>query len=268
MCRGSPLPEVGEIQGGHVVVFDDVTALIQAQRDAAWAEVARRLAHEIKNPLTPIQLSAERLRRKYLKTMNPADAEILDRATHTIVQQVEAMKEMVKTFSEYAHTPKMDLRPLDLNAVVGDVVELYRGDRRATFHLDLATELPAVEADAGRLRQLLHNLFKNAIEAGGSDGQVQISVATRCATNNSCRYIELRLDDNGPGIPEELLGSVFEPYVTTKPKGSGLGLAIVKKIVEEHGGQLSIDNRDGACVTLKLPVRHAADGALPAARNT
>ncbi|WP_303909395.1 sensor histidine kinase [Thiohalomonas denitrificans] len=256
MCRGSALPGVGDIQGGHVIVFDDVTALIQAQRNAAWAEVARRLAHEIKNPLTPIQLSAERLRRKYLKEMSADEADLLDRATHTIIQQVEAMKTMVRSFSEYAHTPEMDFQPLNLNTVVSEVVELYRGGY-AAIELDLDRELPPVEADAGRLRQVLHNLIKNAIEAGSEMHPVTIRVSTSCPGSDSCRFVQLDLTDDGPGIPEVLLGKLFEPYVTTKPKGSGLGLAIVQKIIEEHGGMLSVENTQprGVSVSIRLPIR-------------
>ncbi len=257
MCRGSSLPNVGDIEGGHVIVFDDITALIQAQRDAAWGEVARRLAHEIKNPLTPIQLSAERLRRKYLQRMPPDDAEVLDRATHTIVQQVETMKEMVKAFSDYARPPNLQLRSLDLNSLIREVAELYRGDRQVRIRSSLGREMPPIEADAGRLRQVLHNLFKNALEAGEQTGRVTVRIATRCATEDSCRYVELTIEDTGPGFPDAMIGQLFEPYVTTKPRGSGLGLAIVKKIVEEHGGMLWAENIEGggARITVRLPVR-------------
>ncbi|HKJ77087.1 MAG TPA: ATP-binding protein, partial [Gammaproteobacteria bacterium] len=257
MCRGSALGEHGQPQGGHVVVFDDITALIQAQRDAAWGEVARRLAHEIKNPLTPIQLSAERLRHKYLRQMGPEDAEVLERATHTIIQQVETMQEMVKAFSDYARTPELERRPIDLNALVREVLDLYGGDGQAEIETALDPELPRVEADAGRLRQLLHNLVKNALESGGREGPVRLEVSTRCAREDTCRHVELRVRDNGPGFPEQVRSQLFEPYVTTKRKGTGLGLAIVKKIVEEHGGMLGADNRaeGGAEVTIRLPIR-------------
>lgn len=270
MCRGSALPGVGEIRaGGHVIVFDDVTALIQAQREAAWAEVARRMAHEIKNPLTPIQLSAERLRHKYLNSMPPEDAELLDRSTHTIVQQVEAMKEMVKTFSDYAHIQRMQPRPLDLNSVVHDVVDLYRADRYLNLRLALADTLPQVEADAGRMRQVLHNLIKNAIEAGAGR-PVSVEVTTACVRNQGCTAVELTLTDDGPGIPEELRGRLFEPYVTTKAKGSGLGLAIVKKIIEEHGGMLTVENVEarGARVTVRLPIRQESQARTGLAATT
>jgi nitrogen fixation/metabolism regulation signal transduction histidine kinase len=262
MCRGAALGSGGAGNRAHVVVFDDITALVQAQRDAAWGEVARRLAHEIKNPLTPIQLSAERLRHKYLKSMSEKDAEVLDRATHTIVQQVEVMKEMVKAFSEYARTPKLELRRLDLNRLVDDVVELYRGHHgAASVETSLDPALPPVEADTGRLRQLLHNLIKNAQEATAEGASPWLRVATaQPAKDSGMRAVELTVEDNGPGIPEELVGRIFDPYVTTKPKGSGLGLAIVKKIVEEHGGSILAQNRTegGARIIVRLPQRAIA----------
>jgi len=247
-------PTDADGRGGHVVVFDDITALIQAQRDAAWGEVARRLAHEIKNPLTPIQLSAERLRHKYLRTMSPAEAELLDRSTHTIVQQVEALKEMVKTFADYAHTPKMKFRRCDLNALISEVLDLYRGDSQLTIQLEPDPHLPPVELDSGRIRQLLHNLIKNAREAGG-DAPLELTLRSRCLSPE-CDQIELLIEDSGPGIPEALLPRLFEPYVTSKSKGTGLGLAIVKKIVEEHGGIIRADNRaaGGARIEIRLPL--------------
>lgn len=258
MCRGALLSG----SEGHVIVFDDITALIQAQRDAAWGEVARRLAHEIKNPLTPIQLSAERLRHKYLATMPAADAEVLDRATHTIVQQVEAMKEMVKAFSDYARPPQIRLEMVGMNRIVNEVVELYQTEQRPiSFDLRLDPRTPAIEADAGRLRQVLHNLIKNALEACGAAG-AHIRITTHCAEQTGCRYVELSVCDDGPGIPEEMLANLFEPYVTSKPKGTGLGLAIVKKIVEEHGGMIWVENmpEGGACIMIRLPVKAKGDG--------
>ena len=256
MCRGTPLPDSSDTPGGTLIVFEDITTLVQAQRNAAWGEVARRLAHEIKNPLTPIQLSAERLRHKYLHQMSKADAGVLDRATHTIVQQVETLKEMVKAFSEYARMPTLQRENVDLNAIIKEVLELYQGgDNQIRFSLELDSSTPHIEADIGRLRQLLHNLIKNALEAMDYKmGELQIS--TRCAEEHACRYVELKFKDSGPGFPEELIGQVFEPYVTSKPRGSGLGLAIVKKIVEEHGGMLEAENvaGGGACVVIRLPV--------------
>ncbi len=256
MCRGTNLSGAAGGRGDHVVVFDDVTALVQAQRDAAWGEVARRLAHEIKNPLTPIQLSAERLRHKFLGQMAAADADMLDRATHTIVQQVEAMKRMVNAFSEYARAPQIQLAPLDVNALVREVLELYGN---VDAHFDFDTTMPQIEADSIRLRQLLHNLVKNALEATGNDEPMRLDISSRCADESGCRFVELIVRDYGPGFPEETAGQLFEPYVTTKPKGTGLGLAIVKKIVEEHGGMVWAENLEqGACVVIRLPVMAAA----------
>jgi len=251
MCGGATLPG----DGGYVIVFDDVTNLLQVQRDAAWGEVARRLAHEIKNPLTPIQLSAERLRHKYLKSMPPEDAEVLDRSTHTIVQQVEVMKEMVQAFSEYARSPKLELCPLELNVLINEVLDLYRNNRLGvTVNTALQPDLPLVSADSGRMRQLLHNLIKNALEAM-ADGEAVLALTTREINERGVSMVELRVSDRGPGIPDEILEKIFEPYVTAKPKGSGLGLAIVKKIVEEHSGLIWAENRkQGACLTVRLPL--------------
>jgi PAS domain S-box-containing protein len=258
ICGGASLPGITESGSGYVVVFEDVTTLIQAQRDAAWAEMARRLAHEIKNPLTPIRLSAERLRHKYLKTMVPAEADLLDRSTHTIIQQVEAMQEMVKAFSEYARAPKLERRSLDLNVLINEVLDLYRDHVPVQWELRLQTGLPAVEADVGRFRQLLHNLFKNALEALAERNDGRITISTQCVEESGFTLVELRIDDNGPGFPAALLGRLFEPYVTTKPKGTGLGLAIVKKIVDEHGGMIVAENTpDGACVVIRLPLETA-----------
>jgi len=256
MCRSTPFAQAGQRQRGHVVVFDDITALIQAQRDAAWGEVARRLAHEIKNPLTPIQLSAERLRRKFLRTLPEGDAEVLDRATHTIVQQVEAMKAMVNDFAEYARVPTLKTEPLVLDQLVTEVMELYKGSATgARLQVELGIGDYEIEADPMRLRQVVHNLVKNAQEAIGEQSDGRISVRTRIRERRDGCFVELRVDDNGPGIDRELLGKLFEPYVTTKLKGTGLGLAIVKKIVEEHGGIIWAENSSqGASVVLQLPL--------------
>jgi len=256
MCRGAPLHNSQGEQSGDVIVFDDVTALIQAQRDAAWGEVARRLAHEIKNPLTPIQLATERLRRKYLSKLEGEDADLLDRATHTISQQVETMKEMVNAFSEYARAPQLHLQPVDLNITIREVIDLYQADPEVTLEADLDTTLPAVEADISRLRQLLNNLIKNAKEAREAATTIRIDTQTRCIEEDNCRFIELRIQDNGPGFSKDMLPQLFEPYVTNKEKGTGLGLAIVKKIVEELGGVIRADNAidGGAVLSIRLPV--------------
>jgi len=243
MCRGTTLQGSGHRGSGLVVVFDDVTALIQAQRDAAWGEVARRLAHEIKNPLTPIQLSAERLRHRFMERMAPDEAEILDRATRTIVNQVESMKTMVNAFSEYARVPRISLEPMTLNSLVREVLDLYRGgELNVQIVEQLDAEPDCIDGDAGRLRQLLHNLFKNALEAVREMPDARITVVTRLLPEDGKDRLELCVEDNGPGFDPGVLENVFEPYVSTKPKGSGLGLAIVKKIVEEHGGTISAEN--------------------------
>ncbi|RLJ20168.1 two-component sensor histidine kinase [bacterium endosymbiont of Escarpia laminata] len=255
ICRSTPFAQPNG-RNGHIILFDDVTALIRAQRDAAWGEVARRLAHEIKNPLTPIQLSAERLRHKYLHTMPEQDARVLDRATHTIVQQVEAMKEMVNDFSEYARPPQMKAKPLQADRLISEVVDLYRGlDKEICLDVSLQAGTSQIEADSLRLRQVVHNLVKNAQEAVAGQDDGCVSVSTQIIEREDHAFFEMRVQDNGPGFSEEMLQHLFEPYVTSKPKGTGLGLAIVKKIVEEHGGIIWAENcSDGACLTLQLPV--------------
>ncbi len=265
VCRGTPLPGSDHPQPGHVIVFDDLTELIQAQRNAAWSEVARRLAHEIKNPLTPIQLSAERLRHKYLGKLQGADAAGLDRLTRTIVHQVEGMKEMVNAFSDYARNPPTAPKLVDLNELINDVLALYAAEGSGhAIRLHLEPELPAVEADPVRLRQVLHNLVKNALEAS-SDARPELAVATRCVRESAGLCIEVRISDRGVGFSEAILEHAFEPYATTKPGGTGLGLAIVKKIVEEHGGVVWAENnpQGGATVIIRFPVC-----AAPVRHNT
>ena len=264
-CACTALPGDDDHDAGFVVVFDDITALLQAQRDAAWGEVARRLAHEIKNPLTPIQLSAERLRRKYLHTMPREQAQVLDRATHTIVQQVEAMKEMVNAFSDYARAPDMDMHRFDIDKLVHEVVDLYRTQESGlTIKLKTGTDLPLVEADVGRIRQILHNLITNAAEAlENIDGGV-IEVTVDATEVQEVQVIEIVVADNGPGFHMGSMSQVFDPYVTTKPKGTGLGLAIVKKLVEEHVGTIEAENREegGAIIRVKLPINEVAREAM------
>jgi nitrogen fixation/metabolism regulation signal transduction histidine kinase len=265
MCACTPMPgEGGDV--GYVIVYDDITALLQAQRDAAWGEVARRLAHEIKNPLTPIQLSAERMRRRFLSSMNAQDAEVLQRSTDTIVQQVETMKQMVNAFSEYARAPDMTITRFDLNPLVTEVADLYRSNSRVEFRLDLDRTLETIEADRGRVRQILNNLLMNAIEALDGVAPARVDIVTRFERGGDAAYAVVTVSDNGPGFQRELLGRVFDPYVTSKPKGTGLGLAIVKKIVEEHGGRIDADNRPegGARVRIVLPVKDSTRSASSA----
>jgi len=248
ILRGARLPD-----DGIVAVFDDTTEVDRARRDAAWAEVARRLAHEVKNPLTPIQLAAERLRRRVLPRLSADDADVLDRATHTIVAQVEALKTLVNAFGDYARTPQLQRSRVDLNALVGELIELYAGDARLQFQARLADPPPQVQADSGRLRQVLHNLIKNAQEAAGDGVPVRIEVGTQVSDVGG--MVELWVADDGPGLPEGFDAGWFEPYRSTKPKGTGLGLAIVRKIAEEHGGQLLTRPTalGGACFVLRLP---------------
>jgi nitrogen fixation/metabolism regulation signal transduction histidine kinase len=284
ILRGTRLPgRARKKDGGWVVVFDDVTALMQAQREAAWGEVARRMAHEIKNPLTPIQLSAERIRHKYLKLLPEQERTTLDRATRTIVDQVESLKSMVNAFSDYARPSALKLEPVSLNELIRDVAELYKSDqapgtdttlplrpaegaaRPVMLKLDLGADLPLLRADTRRLRQVLHNLLLNARDALAASPQPRVQVHTRTLQHGERAFVELRIEDNGPGFPDTLMGRLFEPYVTTKDKGTGLGLAIVKRIVEEHAGTILAENlkRGGAAVTLRLPINPAP--ALPGA---
>jgi nitrogen fixation/metabolism regulation signal transduction histidine kinase len=239
---------------GCVVVFDDITHLIQAQRDAAWAEVARRLAHEIKNPLTPIQLSAERIQRKLHDRLSAADGEMLDRATRTIVNQVTALKGMVDAFSQYARSPEATPQSLDLNQLVREILTLY-DSMGSHIRADLAPRLEPVFGHPGQIRQLIHNLLQNAQDAVSGMEEPRITIRTEQKDGGLLMSIE----DNGLGFPETLMTRVFEPYVTTKPKGTGLGLAIVKKIVEEHSGKVEIENLrpHGAAVRIILPLLSA-----------
>lgn len=263
MCRSTALSGAGALHAGFVVVFDDITNLIKAQRDAAWGGVARRLAHEIKNPLTPIKLSAERLRHKYLAKMDTDQSHVLDRATSTIIQQVDAMKEMVDAFAEYARSPKMNPQPLDFNNLIESVLELYRSKWEGIqIQLNLDPTSPHVEADAVRLRQVIHNLMKNAIEALVDMPAAKIGIITRCSREIRCQWVEFIVEDNGPGFSDSVAGQVFEPYMTTKPKGTGLGLAIVRKIIEEHGGVILAHNQPqgGVRIVIRLPVILEADG--------
>ncbi|MBC8211638.1 MAG: HAMP domain-containing protein [Gammaproteobacteria bacterium] len=253
--RGSELEQKFQIVREQVIVIDDLTELIQAQKNSAWSEMARRLAHEIKNPLTPIQLSAERLQGKLAGQVDKEKQEMLDRYTHTIVQQVEAMKLMVNNFTDFARAPSPNLQNMDLNQMIREVVELYIENRKSIdIQLNLDMKMPEIQADAVRLRQLIHNLMKNASEAINDKGWIRLS--TQCVEEYGCHYVELTVADSGKGISAGIMDTLFEPYVTGKSSGSGLGLAIVKKIVDEHNGLVWAENSEtgGARFILRLPV--------------
>ncbi|WP_321844243.1 sensor histidine kinase [Paraburkholderia bannensis] len=243
--------DAGDMQtSGYVVVFDDISDVISAQRSVAWGEVARRLAHEIKNPLTPIQLSAERLQMKLTDKLAPADAEVLKRGATTIVNQVAAMKQMVDNFRDYARTPPAVLASLQLNDLVSEVLTLYGAEEhKSTIKVELSN-LPVIRGDATQLRQVIHNLLQNAQDAVADTATPRVTLETRAveygdpdADGHTRVAVRLTVSDNGPGFPARILTRAFEPYVTTKAKGTGLGLAMVKKIVDEHGARIDIRNR-------------------------
>lgn len=253
MIHGSSLPSLDQKIGGYVIVIDDITELVQAQLNAAWSDVARRLAHEIKNPLTPIQLSAERLQFKLNHKLDDQDKALLNRMTETIIEQVAAMQKLVQAFSDYANAPTAELKPTQLNNLIANISVMYQ-DPAANWQVnaDLDEHCPLVMADTSRLRQLLHNLIKNAIEALQDKPN---SIITLTTVSDSEEWLTLTICDNGPGIPEEDQNWIFEPYATDKPKGTGLGLAIVRKIVEEHKGHISLESSPerGTCFIINLP---------------
>ncbi|HVZ44165.1 MAG TPA: ATP-binding protein [Ramlibacter sp.] len=260
VARGAEMPE-----HARLLVFDDISEIVSAQRAQAWGEVARRLAHEIKNPLTPIQLSAERLEMKLAGKLGETERAIVQKSVHTIVDQVDAMKRLVNEFRDYARLPTAALRPLDINALVADVVHLYEreGDApaalsHATVRMQLDARCPPILADAQQLRQVIHNLVQNAQDA--TEGRERRDVLIRTQWNEASHRVRLVVQDSGVGFPDHILKRAFEPYVTTKPKGTGLGLAVVKKIADEHGARVDLKNRteqgvvQGAQVSLSFAV--------------
>ncbi len=263
LARGSRLPV--RAGSGFIVVFDDISDVISAQRSIAWGEVARRLAHEIKNPLTPIQLSAERMQMKLEARLEGADRDLLNRGTTTIVNQVDAMKRMVDDFRDYAKAPPAVLQKLDLNALIEDILHMYlAGDGSDIIHPKLAPELPAVMGDPTQLRQVIHNLLQNAQDAM-NDRAADAAPARIDLTTEAIHYqspdgtagtaVRLAIVDNGPGFAPKIMSRAFEPYVTSKARGTGLGLPMVKKIIDEHGGRIEIGNRTdgtGASVLILL----------------
>jgi len=257
ITRGAMLAFDTSKHSGSVIVFDDVTGLIQAQRDAAWGEVAKRLAHEIKNPLTPIQLSAERIRHKFMDQVDPSQKDVLDRATRTIVQQVESMKDMVNDFSSYAQPVRAELSETKLQDLVRDVAELHhRDDKPVAISFDIDDSIQAIKSNASALRQVLNNLLINARHALSNIEKPEITLGLQIAENLTGDYIDLTVSDNGSGIPTDLRDSLFDPYVSSKSKGSGLGLAIVRRIVEEYGGTVWVEpvKPRGSCFIIRLPM--------------
>jgi nitrogen fixation/metabolism regulation signal transduction histidine kinase len=266
VARGAEMPTDAPGKGARLLVFDDISEIVSAQRAQAWGEVARRLAHEIKNPLTPIQLSAERLEMKLAGKVGQAEQAIVTKSVQTIVDQVDAMKRLVNEFRDYARLPAAELKPVDINALVADVLQLYareggeRGDASAhvPIRMELEPDCPKVMGDAQQLRQVIHNLLQNAQDA--TEGATVREVIVKTQWNETSRRARLIVQDSGSGFPDHILKRAFEPYVTTKSKGTGLGLAVVKKIADEHGARVDLKNRiedgvvAGAQVSLSFAV--------------
>ena len=242
----------------HIVVFDEITALIQGQRDAAWSEVARRLAHEIKNPLTPIQLAAERLRSKYLSSLDTNNVETLDRMTNTIIQQVETMKDMVNDFSDYARPAEFKEEEIEIINLLQEGVDLFSNMNCGNkIEMDIKTNLPKIHGDEKKLRRVLNNVLTNAVDANSIGDHNLLKISAKTVNIEDNEIIEIRVIDSGPGIDPLVENNLLEPYITTKEKGTGLGLAIVKKIIDEHSGTFWLENNkeeDGACAVIRLPV--------------
>ncbi len=263
VARGAELP--GD---EFLLVFDDISEIVSAQRAQAWGEVARRLAHEIKNPLTPIQLSAERLEKRLNGKLEPAEQVVLTKSVKTIVEQVDAMKRLVNEFRDYARLPAAELKPVDLNSLVRDVMQLYDPEGSTVpIHLELQTPCPLVRGDSQQLRQVIHNLLQNAqdaTESRGASADADRSVVVRTQWREGSARVRLSVLDHGCGFPDQILKRAFEPYVTTKAKGTGLGLAVVKKIADEHGSRCDVANRTeegvivGAQVSLSLAIDNTA----------
>jgi nitrogen fixation/metabolism regulation signal transduction histidine kinase len=272
LVRGAVLPN-----DARLMVFDDITEVVSAQRSVAWAEVARRLAHEIKNPLTPIQLSAERLQAKLQSKLKADDRVVLERSVATIVAQVQAMKQLVDEFRDYARLPAAQLAPLDLNALIAEVLALYdTALEQGLLHADLAQDLPLIQGDATQLRQVVHNLVQNSLDAVADRPNPHVHLRTELArdTSGAAKAVRLTVIDNGPGFSESVLQRAFEPYVTTKAKGSGLGLAVVRKIADEHHARVRIGNlrageqADNAVMGAQVSLSFSSFAAAPSTRET
>jgi nitrogen fixation/metabolism regulation signal transduction histidine kinase len=268
LARGAVLPD-----GKRLLVFDDISEIVSAERAQAWGEVARRLAHEIKNPLTPIQLSAERLQRRLIGKLEAQDDAVLTKSVKTIVDQVDAMKRLVNEFRDYARLPSAELKPLQLNTLISDVLALYASDpqeneTRAQIHTELDAACPAILGDEQQLRQVIHNLLQNAQDACETRGHglPTARVNVRTEWREQRQRVRMTVTDTGPGFAPNILQRAFEPYVTTKAKGTGLGLAVVKKIADEHGANIKLSNVpeggdiQGAQVSLSFAVAQTAQG--------
>lgn len=280
LARGTHLRVDGR-GNGYLVVFDDISEVISANRTVAWGEVARRLAHEIKNPLTPIQLSAERLAMKLAGRLNETDAAMLTRSTNTIVNQVASLKKMVDDFREYARTPPAQMQNININNLIADVLALYGWDpvggqvrddgQSVRIEVDFDPNVPIIEGDPTQLRQVIHNLLANARDAATQDrplAEARVYVQTKVTqsrTDDGAEYSAVRLtvSDNGPGFAAQVLTRVFEPYVTTKATGTGLGLAIVKKIIEEHSGRIDVSNRREGGARISILLTRLANSTSP-----
>ena len=258
LINGTVLTSSDNSKIKHIVVFDEITALIQGQRDAAWSEVARRLAHEIKNPLTPIQLAAERLRSKYLSSLDTNNVETLDRMTNTIIQQVETMKDMVNDFSDYARPAEFKEEEIEIINLLQEGVDLFSNMNYGNkIEMDIKTNLPKIHGDEKKLRRVLNNVLTNAVDANSIGDHNLLKISAKTVNIEDNEIIEIRVIDSGPGIDPLVENNLLEPYITTKEKGTGLGLAIVKKIIDEHSGTFWLENNkeeDGACAVIRLPV--------------
>ena len=258
LINGTILTSSDNTKIKHIVVFDEITALIQGQRDAAWSEVARRLAHEIKNPLTPIQLAAERLRSKYLSSLDTNNVETLDRMTNTIIQQVETMKDMVNDFSDYARPAEFKEEEIEIINLLQEGVDLFGNMNCGNkIEMDIKTNLPKIHGDEKKLRRVLNNVLANAVDANSIGDHNLLKINAKTVNIEDNEIIEIRVIDSGPGIDPLVENNLLEPYITTKEKGTGLGLAIVKKIIDEHSGTFWLENNkeeDGACAVIRLPV--------------
>ena len=258
MINGSILMDSNNLVSKYIIVFDEITALVEGQRDAVWSEIARRLAHEIKNPLTPIQLATERLRNKYLSSSDSNNVEMLDRMTNTIIQQVETMKVMLNDFSDYARSSDSKKEEIEIEHLLQEGVDLFGNmNHGSKININIEKNLPKIHGDEKKLRRVLNNLLTNAVDANsmGLDNSLKISAKVLNIEDN--KIIEIRIMDSGPGIDPLVENNLLEPYVTTKEKGTGLGLAIVKKIIDEHSGTFWLENNreeNGACAVIRLPV--------------